>query len=412
MSTGRLYAWSRAHPSAIDATLAATVFVVFGLPGALLTGWQGLLIGVLTAAPLAVRRRWPAGVLAWTVGVSLLQLVLLERPLLVNVVQPIVVYSVAVHGRSHRVRVAALVAGLSGAVLGPWRWLHGSGVPADIIVSTVVLAVFVVVLWLLGGMVRAREGTVGTLRTANEALARDREQRDQLVAQQERLAVARDIHDVVAHSLSVVVVQADGAAYAAEHGDHWSRDEAVAALATIGDTARSALAETRRVVGVLRDDSTRASPAAPEGSAPGLDQITDLVESVRAAGVPVTATVEYDAQPPVSAAVQLAAYRVVQEGLTNILKHAGAKANGQVLVEQLPGVLRVTVADDGGPADPAATRRHSATLLNPGPGSGLIGMRERVAAAGGMLVAGPRARGGYAVTATLPLDAVPAEVQS
>ncbi len=254
------------------------------------------------------------------------------------------------------------------------------------------LAAFLAVLWLLGDLVRAREGTMAQLRDANAALARDREQRDQLVAQRERLAVARDVHDVVAHSLSVVVVQADGASYAAEHAERWSREEAVAALTAIGRTARGALAETRRVVGVLREDD----PARGAGTAPGLADIDRLVAAVRAAGVPVSATLPAAAPDDVTAEVQLAAYRVVQEGLTNVLKHAGADARGEVLVERVPDGLRVTVADDG----------LGGAALSDGPGSGLAGMRERVAAAGGHLVAGPRARGGYAVTATLPFAPV------
>jgi signal transduction histidine kinase len=229
------------------------------------------------------------------------------------------------------------------------------------------------------------------LQQANEALARDREQRDQLVAERERLAIARDVHDVVAHSLSVVVVQADGASYAAEHADRWTRDEAVAALTAIGQTARVALAETRRVVGVLREDSGSAD----HGSEPGLADLDRLVAAVRSAGVPVDATLP-EVDPDVAADVQLAAYRVVQEGLTNVLKHAGAEARSEVLVERVPRGLRVTVADDG----------LGGSARSDGPGSGLAGMRERVAATGGHLVAGPRARGGYAVTATLPVAPV------
>ena len=154
--------------------------------------------------------------------------------------------------------------------------------------------------------------------------------------------------------------------------------------------ARSA--ETRRVVGVLREDSGHAD-AAPE---PGLADIDRLVSAVRSAGVPVRATLPDSAPDDVAAEVQLAAYRVVQEGLTNVLKHAGADARGEVLVERVPGGLRVTVADDG----------LGGSAPSDGPGSGLAGMRERVAAAGGQLVAGPRTRGGYAVTATLPLAPV------
>ena len=319
---------------------------------------------------------------------SLLQLAVLSPPLPADVVPPFVLYTVAAHVGDRWIRATAVGAALLACVLGPWRWYASEGDPRTAAWLSVALAVFLGVLWLLGDLVRAREGTLLRLREANEALARDREQRDQLVAQRERLAVARDVHDVVAHSLSVVVVQADGASYAAAHAERWTRDEAAAALAAIGRTARGALAETRRVVGVLREHE-------PSEPTPGLADIDRLVEAVRAAGVPVSATLPPLEPDGVPAEVQLAAYRVVQEGLTNVLKHAGVDASGEVLVERVPGGLMVTVADDG--------LGGSAPVVD-GPGSGLAGLRERVAATGGHLVAGPRTRGGYAIAATLPLE--------
>ncbi len=388
MGTARLYAWSRRHPVLVDAVLAASLFLTVGLLSAVVAGWAGFTVGALLTLPLAVRRRWPVTVFASTLVVSLLQIALTSQPLPADVVPPFVLYTVAAHVARRWVRVAAVAAGVLACVVGPWRWAAAAGGPRSAIGLGVALAVFLAVVWLLGDLVRAREGTMARLHEANEALARAREQRDQLVAERERLAIARDVHDVVAHSLSVVVVQADGASYAAEHADRWTRDEAVAALTAIGLTARGALAETRRVVGVLREDGS-----GDLASEPGLADIDDLVAGVRAAGVPVDATLPAAAPDDVAAEVQLAAYRVVQEGLTNVLKHAGADARGEVLVERVPGGLRVTVADDG----------LGGSAPSDGPGSGLAGMRERVAATGGHLVAGPRTRGGYAVTATLPL---------
>jgi signal transduction histidine kinase len=377
----------------VDGVLAVSLFLTVGLLSAVVAGWAGFVVGALLTLPLAFRRRWPVAVFASTVVVSLLQLALTSQPLPADVVPPFVLYTVAAHVAQRRVRAAAVAAGVLACVAGPWRWAAATGGPRSAVGLGVALAVFLAVVWLLGDLVRAREGTMARLHEANQALARDRDQRDQLVAERERLAIARDVHDVVAHSLSVVVVQADGASYAAEHADRWTREEAVAALTAIGRTARGALAETRRVVGVLREDAGSAD----SGPEPGLADIDGLVATVRAAGVPVDATLPDGAPDDVAAEVQLAAYRVVQEGLTNVLKHAGADARGEVLVERVPGGLRVTVADDG----------FGGSVASDGPGSGIAGMRERVAATGGHLVAGPRTRGGYAVTATLPL--VPVE---
>lgn len=397
MLTARLYTWSRAHTLLIDSVVAGLLFLTTGLLAAAATGWPGLLVAVLTIAPLAVRRRWPVLVMAWVVAVSLLQLVLSASPSPVNVVQPLVLYTVAAHVDSFRVRLAALGFGLLGAVLAAMRWFTNASGAADIVVSAIGLSIFMTLVWVLGNLVRGRESMVTELRAANDALEREREQRDLLAAQRARVAIARDVHDIVAHSLSVVVVQADGAGYAAEHAERWQRADAAQALTAIGLTAREALAETRRVVAVLREDEGLPHEAAPGRPDPrGLADIPRLVASVRAAGL----TVQDGSLPgggDVAPETGLTAYRVVQEGLTNVLKHAGPTAQAQVCVERLPGLLRVTVSDTGGPAPP---------LVGDGdrmPGSGLVGMRERVAAAGGQLVAGPRAGGGFTVTATLPV---------
>jgi len=197
------------------------------------------------------------------------------------------------------------------------------------------------------------------------------------------------MHDVVAHALSVIVVQADGAAYAAERSPEGALARSVGALETIGATARDALGETRRLVGVLRDPESGVE-LAPTG---GVAQLDDLVAGVRAAGVPVTLTVRgAERRRPVG--LDLAAYRVVQESLTNVIKHAGPGASAVVDVEQTDERMRICVCDDG----------VGARSADDGRGHGLAGMRERVAVHGGTLTAGPRAGGGFEVLATMPTE--------
>lgn len=236
---------------------------------------------------------------------------------------------------------------------------------------------------------RSRRAVLSRLEEQNAALRRDRDQRAQLAAQQERGRIARDMHDIVAHSLSVIVVQADGASYAAGLDQMSTSPRGREALDTIATTAREALSETRRLVGVLRDagQDTDYVPTA------GLDGLPELLDRLRASGLDVSCAVS--GQPrPIAREVDIAAYRFVQESLTNVLKHGGPGARARVLIEHGP-VLRVSVTDDG----------RGAAADHDGEGNGIIGMRERAAAVGGALTAGPRPGGGFAVTARMVLDA-------
>ncbi|MDO5630100.1 MAG: sensor histidine kinase, partial [Mobilicoccus sp.] len=216
---------------------------------------------------------------------------------------------------------------------------------------------------------------------------------------EERSRIAREMHDVVAHSLSVVVVQSDGAGYALRMASD-SDDPAVlrAALAgasttldTIGLTARDSLAETRRLVGVLRQgDEAEYAPAA------GVDSLDDLLAPLRAAGREVEVVVSGVIRP-LPPAPDLAVYRVVQESLTNVIKHAGDSATTTVTLDYRDEALVVTVRDDGaGVGMPLSAQ-----------GFGLVGMRERVAAVQGAVWAGPAPGGGFVVEATIPYQDVP-----
>jgi signal transduction histidine kinase len=202
----------------------------------------------------------------------------------------------------------------------------------------------------------------------------------------ERATIARELHDVVAHSVSVMTVQAGAARLLFDEDPPRARES----LTAVEETGRQALAEMRRLLGILRGGE-HETDLAPQ---PGIGDVDALLEQVRAAGLPVDVVVEGEPKP-LSPGVDLAAYRVVQEALTNALKHAGA-ARAEVLIRYSETALELAVTNDG------HIRRNGRG------GHGLIGMRERVTLYGGELRAGPRSGGGYAVRATLPLDA-PAE---
>jgi signal transduction histidine kinase len=201
----------------------------------------------------------------------------------------------------------------------------------------------------------------------------------------ERATIARELHDVIAHSVSVMTVQAGAARVLLDEEPARARESLVA----VEETGRQALGEMRRLLGILRGDE-HENRLAPQ---PGIADVDALVDHVRAAGLPVDVVVEGDPQrlPP---GVDLAAYRVVQEALTNALKHAGA-ARAEVSIRYGPSALELAVTNDG------HVRRNGRV------GHGLVGMRERVALYGGEFEAGPRRGGGYAVRASLPMD-VPA----
>jgi signal transduction histidine kinase len=229
--------------------------------------------------------------------------------------------------------------------------------------------------WLAGVLVQARSWAA-TLSARNSLLQQEAEQ----AAEAERIRIARELHDIIAHHLSVIVLQAAGARASGNAGE--------VTLEKIENAGRQALAETRRLLGVLRAPSEDTG-LAPQ---PGIDELDALAASVRAAGVPVHLVVSGD-RGAVPAAVDVSVYRITQEALTNVLKHAG-HACADVSIGCADDAVTIDVSDDGSkqPANPAPTDGH-----------GLAGMRERVAVFGGELRAGPRPAGGFAVHARLPI---------
>ena len=236
--------------------------------------------------------------------------------------------------------------------------------------------------WGAATVVRSRHELTVALAARTVELEHEREEKAKLAVAEERARVARELHDVVAHSLSIMVVQA-GAERRAIAGE---RPQTAEVLGTIEQTGRAAMAEMRRLLGMLRrsDDELALAPQ------PSLAYVEDLVAQVREAGMPVELTVEGD-PCPLPRGIDLSAYRIVQEALTNALKHAGP-ASARVAIRYGAGALEIEISDDG----------HGAEEPAPAGGHGLIGMRERVALFGGDLAAGRRSGGGYAVRARLP----------
>jgi signal transduction histidine kinase len=249
------------------------------------------------------------------------------------------------------------------------------------------IAVFTVA-WIMGFAIRTRRQAEKAKLQEAEERAEAEIQRTGRILAEERLRIAQELHDVVAHSMSVIAVQAG----VGSHVLVSQPEQARAALDAISTTSRGTLGEMRRLLGVLRgDDGGRA-----HAPAPCLADLAALIDDVRAVGLPVVLTVT-GAEAAVPPGVELSAYRVVQEALTNVLKHAGPVDEVEVRLDHEPGRLAIEVVDDG--------RGLAAAAVGPrleGPGHGLLGMRERVELWGGELRVGPAAGGGYRVRAVLP----------
>jgi len=387
------------HDWAMDAALA-TALALLTIP----TYWSAgslstlaLLSSILLVIPLVLRRHTPLITLSLVSFAALLQLIASPLPLPSLVAIPIVSYSVArwVPGRAARLVV---LIGSVGAILGPWRWVVPD--PAHLNLRQVVwfaLAWFVcmglvVTPYAIGRRAReestAHEHLVANAEERYRSLATEREQLARLAESRARTQIARELHDIVAHSLSVMIVQAEGGrALAAK-----KPEAATQALTTIADTGREALVEMRRILGVLREEPNRGdTDFAP---APRLADIPDLVQRT---GDRFTLVVN-GPPPKVPAALELTVYRVVQEALTNVLKHAGSQARATVTLTYSPREITIDVLDNGSPSGEQPSTQH---------GHGLRGMHERVTSMGGRMVARPRPSGGFQVTVVLPLPAAP-----
>ncbi|WP_329307180.1 histidine kinase [Streptomyces sp. NBC_01260] len=395
----RVRHWLRDHPLALDGALALGVLVSmiigsFADPsshsgptfGTRTPAASSVLLMVLGALALVWRRRHPMAVLVATGGLTVVELVMVDPPAPVVMSVVIALYTIAARtDRPTTWRVGLLtMAALTAAAMffgsAPWYSQENFGVFAWTGMASAA-----------GDAVRSRRAFVDAIRERAERAERTREEEARRRVAEERLRIARDLHDVVAHHIALVNVQAGVAAHVMDKRP----DQAKQALAHVREASRSALNELRATVGLLRQSGDSEAPTEP---APGLAVLDALVETVRRAGLPVEVACATGDGPPLPAAVDLAAYRVIQEALTNVRKHAGPGAKAEVSVVRVGATAEVMVLDNG---------RGNPDGGGEGGGHGLLGMRERVTALGGTLAAGPRYGGGFRVHAILPVKALP-----
>jgi signal transduction histidine kinase len=366
------------HPFAADTVvavaLAAFVQVDIWTSGDYLTASKAIYVpaGLLMTLPLALRRRAPLAVDAVVMGtLAAMSLAVGSAPTPDSALIGwlLATYSVAAHCDRNSALVGGGISLAAGLV-----WI---GID-DFLFPVVVFGGA----WLAGRLVRQRHGYAVALGERAAALEREREANARVAAAEERARIARELHDILSHSVSVMVVQAGAERMALGSGRAATSD----ALEAIEKTGRQALAEMRRLLGMLRAEGERPAHA-PQ---PTLAELEQLVSQVRDAGLPVELQVEGQptSLPP---GVAVSAYRIVQEALTNVLKHAGP-ARARVVVRYEQGELELEIADDGHNAGESASGGH-----------GLVGMRERVALYGGELDAGARNGGGFVVRARLPI---------
>nr|WP_269453850.1 histidine kinase [Pseudoclavibacter sp. 13-3] len=415
---GRVLHWFATHVQLVDTLLVAALSMVLVLPFALVgfgspfdhTNWQnepwtGFLFSVLVTAPLIWRRTHtlPAGIAM--AAVCVLQVVLGVQVLPADALVLMMVYALAAYA-PRWASIGGFWLAIAGAAALVVRYrampLSSASDPVDesgeitqpVLGMILAMALFfgfvaasVTAAWLLGAITRNRIAQQRDLREHAERLEIQQQQERDLAAADERARIAREMHDVVAHSLSVIITQADGARYASRNDPEIARRT----LETIAETGRSSLHEMRRLLGVLHDDSSSGTRPMPT-----VADIPDLVDTVQLSGTRAKLTVSGDEArvSRLTAGAQLVAYRVVQEALTNTLKHAGTNPHATVALRWGPRTLQLQIDDDG----------RGALSSDDGEGNGLRGMRERLALYDGNVQAGPRAGGGFSVHATLPYE--------
>ncbi|MFF9074133.1 sensor histidine kinase [Streptomyces sp. NPDC014646] len=393
----RLYAFLRRHPTGVDTFWAVFLLGLSGLSARTVENGRGLLAAALIvtglSAVVALRRRAPEKMLLLAIAMGVAQVLTGVVPGPANFAMLVIVFTVAAVGERWASRLA-LVCSLGAAGLAQLRWPAETGQSGwfQQVFVAIVMTVPFVLAWVLGDSMRTRRAYFNQLEERAARLEREREAQSKVAVAAERARIARELHDVVAHNVSVMVVQADGAAYVMDAAP----DQAKQALETISSTGRQALAEMRRLLGVLRTgDVEESGEYVPQ---PDVGQIEDLVEQVRQTGLTVDFKIEGTPRP-LPSGVELTAYRIVQEALTNTRKHGGPDAGASVRLVYFDDGLGLLVEDDGRGAAHEMYEDGGAD----GGGHGMIGMRERVGMVGGTLDAGPRPGGGFRISALLPL---------
>ncbi len=365
-----------------------TVAAFAGAPG--ISAWNVAAV-LLTGAALLFRRHYPLTVLA---AVALLTTVLtwsLDGNIDMLAV-PIALYAVALYRSPRQAWLAALAAFAVGAA-GLQLWVPAldsvvrqTGENYDQWNLLVIFALCLVVAVLLGAASHARAERLRALVELTGQLAREQDSRAQLAALAERSRIAREMHDIVAHSLSVMVALADGATATVERDPARTKE----ALDQLAETGRSALVDMRGLLSVLREEPDAGGDLQP---APGVRDIAVLVDRFRAAGLPIRYSVS--GVPACPGARGLTVYRIIQEALTNVLRYSDSPRTVEVSITYAPAETVLTVSDDG--------RRGSSPTRSVGSGRGIIGMEERAGLHGGWAVSGPREDGGWRVHAVLPM---------
>lgn len=394
----RLYDFLRGHPTGVDAFWAVALFGISLMAAGAGqanrgTGAPALLVPVtlLLCLVVALRRRMPEKMLLLAIALGVAQLALDVDTMTPDFAMLVITYTVAATGARWASRLA-LTMGLSAATVAQLRWPNENASVAGNVALVVFQTVPFALAWVLGDSIRTRRAYYAQLEERAARLEKEREAQSKVAVAAERARIARELHDVVAHNVSVMVVQADGAAYVLDAAP----DQAKKALETISSTGRQALAEMRRLLGVLRTgEHQEGGEYVPQ---PDVRQIEELVEQCRTSGLPVDFKVEGTPRP-LPSGVELTAYRIVQEALTNTRKHGGPNAGASVRLVYFDDGLGLLVEDDGKGAPHELYEEGGID----GQGHGLIGMRERVGMVGGTLDAGPRPGGGFRISALLPL---------